>query len=87
MLKKTILRIIAFALVLAMLASFAVACNKDTSNSGNNDQQGDVNTEYVEPEEPTENEANNTLSKILDIIFRILRVLLSIFGLYIAPEL
>ena len=41
MLKKTILRIIAFALVLAMLASFAVACNKDTDNSGNDGQQSD----------------------------------------------
>lgn len=47
--------------------------------------QGDINTEYVEPEAPVENEADKTLGKILDIIFRILRVLLSIFGLYIAP--
>ncbi len=47
--------------------------------------QGDVNTEYVEPEAPAENESDKTLHEILDIIFRILRVLLSIFGLYIAP--
>ncbi len=49
--------------------------------------QGDINTEYVEPEEPAENETNKTLGQILDVIFRILRVLLSIFGMYIAPEL
>lgn len=49
--------------------------------------QGDVNTEYVEPEAPAEDEINRTLHKLLDILFRILRVLLSIFGLYIAPEL
>ena len=49
--------------------------------------QGDINTEYVEPEEPTENEASKTLHEILDFLFRVLRVLLSIFGLYIAPTL
>jgi hypothetical protein len=49
--------------------------------------QGDINTEYVEPEAPAENEADKTLGKILDVIFRILRVLLGIFGLYIAPIL
>ena len=47
--------------------------------------QGDVNTEYVEPEAPAENESDKALKEVLDIIFRILRVLLSIFGLYIAP--
>ena len=49
--------------------------------------QGDINTEYVEPETPSEDTAADTISGILDILFRILRVLLSIFGLYIAPML
>jgi hypothetical protein len=55
MLKKTILRIIAFALVLAMLASFAVACNKDTGNSGNDDQQssgGNTDEGGDKPDDP-----------------------------------
>ena len=49
----------------------------------------DLVWDYVpeEPEAPAEDEINRTLHKILDILFRILRVLLSIFGLYIAPEL
>ena len=47
MLKNTILRILAFALVLAMLASFAVACNgggNDNNTDGNDggEQQGNT---------------------------------------------
>jgi hypothetical protein len=59
MLKKTILRIIAFALVLAMLASFAVACNKDTGNSGNDDQQssgGNTDEGGDKPDDPDDDE-------------------------------
>ena len=56
--------------------SFAI--QKDTA-------QGDVNTEYVEPEVPSEekDELSLTLSRFLEIIFRILRVLLNIVDIYI----
>lgn len=47
--------------------------------------QGDINTEYVEPETDSEAEGSGKIGEILDIIFRILRVLLGVFGLYIAP--
>lgn len=56
--------------------SFAI--QKDTA-------QGDVNTEYVEPEVPSEekDELSLTLSRFLEIIFKILRVLLNIVDIYI----
>ncbi len=47
--------------------------------------QGDINTEYVEPETPDEGASNGTIRKILDALFRILRILLGVLGLYIAP--
>ena len=49
--------------------------------------QGDVNTEYVEPEAPEEEEKNATLNSFLDTLFKILKVLLNIFGMYIVPML
>jgi len=56
----------------------SIAIQKDTT-------QGDVNEDYVEPEIPSEeeNESAKTLSKILEIIFKILKVLLNIVDLYI----
>ena len=46
--------------------------------------QGDVNPDYVEPEAPSEeeNDGASTLKKILEILFKILRVLLNIVDLY-----
>ena len=55
MLKKTILRVLSFVLVLVMLTSFAVACNKDTGNSGNNGQQnegGNTDNGSYKPDDP-----------------------------------
>ena len=49
--------------------------------------QGNINADYVEPEEPADDESDKTLHGILDIIFRILRVLLGVFNLYIVPLL
>lgn len=47
--------------------------------------QGNVNTEYVEPEVPQEEEKNGTIYKVLDILFKILKVMLNIFNIYIVP--
>ena len=58
----------------------SIAIQKDTT-------QGDVNTEYVEPEAPEEEEKNATLNSFLDTLFKILKVLLNIFGMYIVPML
>lgn len=58
----------------------SIAIQKDTA-------QGDVNTEYVEPEVPEEEEKDATIHSILDTLFKILKVLLNIFGMYIAPIL
>ena len=58
----------------------SIAIQKDTT-------QGDINTEYVEPEVPEEEEKDATLHSILDILFKILKVMLNIFGMYIAPVL
>lgn len=58
----------------------SIAIQKDTA-------QGDVNTEYVEPEVPVEEEKDATIHSILDTLFKILKVLLNIFGMYIAPIL
>lgn len=54
------------------------AIQKDTA-------QGDVNTEYVEPETPSEekDDVEMTLAKVLEIIFKVLRMLLNIVDLYI----
>lgn len=56
----------------------SIAIQKDTT-------QGDINTEYVEPEEPVEEEVNTTLNSFLDVLFRVLKVLLNIFKIYIVP--
>ncbi len=48
--------------------------------------QGDINTEYVEPEEPGENsgdDALGTLMKIIEILMKVLRVVLNVFNIYI----
>ena len=47
--------------------------------------QGDVNADYVEPEVPSDekDEATVTLTKFLEILFKILKVLLNIVDLYI----
>ncbi len=54
------------------------AIQKDTT-------QGDINTEYVDDEEAEENngDAIGSMNKILEILFRILRVLVNIFDIYI----
>lgn len=56
----------------------SIAIQKDTA-------QGDVNTDYVEPEEPSTETDNGktTFTKILEIIFKILKVLLNILDIYI----
>lgn len=55
------------------------AIQKDTT-------QGDVNTEYVEPEEPGENECDDalgTMIKILEVLMKVLRVVMNVFNIYI----
>ena len=56
--------------------SFAI--QKDTT-------QGNVNTDYVEPETPEDEAADEsfTLAKFLEIIFKVLKILLNIVELYI----
>ena len=56
--------------------SFAI--QKDTT-------QGNVNTDYVEPENPEQEQTEEdfTLAKFLEIIFKVLKVLLNIVELYI----
>ena len=58
----------------------SIAIQKDTT-------QGEGNTEYVVPEVPEEEEKNATLNSFLDTLFKILKVLLNIFGMYIVPML
>lgn len=56
----------------------SIAIRKDVT-------QGDVNEDYVEPEVPAEesNELATTLMKILEILFKILKVIINIVDLYI----
>ena len=49
--------------------------------------QGDVNTEYVEPEVPAEEEKNETLSSFIEVMLKILKVIFNIFKIYIAPAI
>ncbi|MEE1321718.1 MAG: metallophosphoesterase [Acutalibacteraceae bacterium] len=48
--------------------------------------QGDINTEYVEPEEPDENTADDGLGvfmKIFEVLFKVLKVVMNVFNIYI----
>ena len=47
--------------------------------------QGDINTEYVEPEEPAEDEKAMSFLDILKVLLKVLKVVLNIFNIYIAP--
>ncbi len=49
--------------------------------------QGDVNTEYVEPEAPTQEEKDETLTSFIEIMIKILKVIFNIFKIYIAPTI
>ena len=56
----------------------SIAIMKDKS-------QGDVNKDYVEPETPEVDNGDATISSVLDILFKILKILLNVFKIYIAP--